>query len=567
MNGTVLISTHRLEVAGNLRKAFQSQGYGTDLVPAPEHLARDGESPVALVLTGEREADGQAWAGAADQLGFSLVTVLNGDGWDARGKELGAVERFGGGADADEVAFTVHRSIQRRRLQESIGIIGESEPMREVLARIIQIAPVESTVLITGESGTGKELVARGIHQLSPRRHRGFLAVNVAALSESLLESELFGHEKGAFTGAIDARRGFFEIAHRGTLFLDEIGEMPLSTQTKLLRVLEQREFMRVGGEKPIRVDVRIICATNRRLRDQVLSGDFRRDLYYRLNILNVTLPPLRDRREDVPVLIDHFVRDLVSRMDRSFSGISPEAMELLKAYDWPGNVRELRNLVESMVVLSPGREVGPRDIPEELRTGRRSALLPVPFQPHAIESEADAGSRGDGPSSDRSPAEGPGGLRPEMEFVFRTLMDMRVDMDELRREFEAYREEVEDRLDGEEGSGWLLSPAGGVEVGVRTAPRLVGRGDADAEEGGAESTRSVTTEGSTPDRVNDEARGEDRTGRVVFEPGMTMDELEERAIRSMLRETDGNRRLAAEALGIGERTLYRKIKTYGIDV
>ncbi|MEX0842860.1 MAG: helix-turn-helix domain-containing protein, partial [Gemmatimonadota bacterium] len=293
--------------------------------------------------------------------------------------------------------------------------------------------------------------------------------------------------------------------------------------------------------------------------------GDFRRDLYYRLNILNVALPPLRDRREDVPVLIDHFVRDLVSRMDRSFSGISPEAMELLKAYDWPGNVRELRNLVESMVVLSPGREVGPRDIPDELRTGRRSALLPVPFQPHAI--EADAGSRGGEPSSDRSPAERPGGLRPEMEFVFRTLMDMRVDMDELRREFEAYREEVEDRLEGEEGSGWLLSPAEGVEVGRRTAPRLVGRGDADVEEGGAESTRSVTTEGSTPDRVNEDTRGEDRTRRVVFEPGMTMDELEEQAIRSMLSETDGNRRLAAEALGIGERTLYRKIKTYGIDV
>ncbi len=563
MNGTVLISTHRLEPAGTLREAFQAQGYRTDLVPSPDYLDQDQEA-VLVVLTGERTGDGPEWVAAARGAGLPLVTVLPGENWDSRGKELGAVERFGSGADSDEVAFTAHRIIQRRRLQGSIGIIGESESMREVLERIIQIAPVESTVLITGESGTGKELVARGIHQLSSRRHRGFVAVNVAALSESLLESELFGHEKGAFTGAIDLRRGFFEIAHRGTLFLDEIGEMPLSTQTKLLRVLEQREFMRVGGEESIRVDVRIICATNRRLRERVASGDFRRDLYYRLNILNVSLPPLRERREDVPVLIDHFVRDLASRMDRSFSGISPEAMEILKAYDWPGNVRELRNLVESMVVLSPGKEVGARDIPDEIRTGRRSMLLPVPFHRPELEPGPESGSRGDGSTRSRSPAdEEPGRLRPELEFVFRTLMEMRVDMDDLRREFEAYREEVEERLDGVEASGWLLSPVEGVQVGVRS-PSPAGRTGAE-EDAGVEPSGGPR-EDEARGRLEDEASEGGEGGRVVFEPGMTMDELEERAIRSMLRETEGNRRLAAEGLGIGERTLYRKIKKYGID-
>ena len=196
-------------------------------------------------------------------------------------------------------------AIERRRLQHLTGIVGETDAIREALERVVQIAPVAATVLVTGESGTGKELVARGIHALSPRRHKPFIAVNVAALSETLLESELFGHEKGAFTGAIDARRGLFELADGGTIFLDEIGEMPLATQTKLLRVLEQREFHRVGGEKTIRVDVRIVAATNQDLRQLVAIGEFRRDLYFRLNVLHIDLPALRERRDDIPLLVE----------------------------------------------------------------------------------------------------------------------------------------------------------------------------------------------------------------------------------------------------------------------
>ncbi len=212
--------------------------------------------------------------------------------------------------------------------------------------RVSQYAPVHSTVLIEGESGTGKELIARAIHDLSARASKPFIAVNCAALTESLLESELFGHEKGAFTGATSLRKGHFEIADRGTLLLDEVGEMPLSTQVKLLRVLEEREFMRVGGSTPIRVDVRVLASTNRDLESAVEAGEFRRDLYYRLNVLNVRMPPLRERRDDIPLLIHHFVQEFCTQNDRQFVGITDEAMSVLKNYDWPGNVRELRNLV-----------------------------------------------------------------------------------------------------------------------------------------------------------------------------------------------------------------------------
>jgi transcriptional regulator with PAS, ATPase and Fis domain len=225
-------------------------------------------------------------------------------------------------------------------------------------------------VLIEGESGTGKELVARALHRLSSRRNKPFIAVNVGALPETLLESELFGHEKGAFTGAAERRIGRFELADTGTLFLDEIGEIPIATQVKLLRVLEEREFVRLGGVQPIRVNVRVIAATNRPLRQHVDEGSFRTDLFYRLNVLNIHLPPLRERPEDVPHLVRKFISDYSAEHDRPFHGISAEAMQLLADYPWPGNVRELRNLIESMVVLSPGREIRPDDLPRQIRDG-----------------------------------------------------------------------------------------------------------------------------------------------------------------------------------------------------
>src|SRR6476469_6590295 len=256
---------------------------------------------------------------------------------------------------------------ERFRLDRIVGAHGS---MQDVFRMVQKVAASTSTVLLYGESGTGKELVARAIHHESERRGRPFYAVNVAALPETLLESELFGHEKGAFTGAAERRLGRFELANGGTLFLDEIGEIPPSTQVRLLRVLEEREFTRVGGVAPISVDVRVVAATNQPLRQRVEEGLFRSDLYYRLNVLSMYLPPLRERVDDIPILVRRFVKDYSKQHDRSFHGISAEAMQLLMSYGWPGNVRELRNLVESMVVLAPGREIQASDIPREISEG-----------------------------------------------------------------------------------------------------------------------------------------------------------------------------------------------------
>ena len=275
---------------------------------------------------------------------------------------------------------TARRLIDRRHLQERTGIVGESDSIQEVLVKIEQMAPVSSTVLVQGESGSGKELVAKGLHDLSRRRNEAFITVNCAALPETLLESELFGHEKGAFTGAAERRLGRFELADGGTIFLDEIGEIPLSTQVKLLRVLESRTFFRVGGTQPIKVDVRVVAATNRALRDAVTLGEFRDDLYYRLNVLNIYLPPLRERRGDIPLLVRRFIREFAKTHDRPFRGITAEAMQRLVNAPWPGNVRQLRNLVESMVVLAPGAEIRASDIPADVLEGpaSTSGLLPM---------------------------------------------------------------------------------------------------------------------------------------------------------------------------------------------
>jgi len=263
----------------------------------------------------------------------------------------------------------------RRELDEHFGlenIVGRSPPMQEVFDMIRQVAPTRATVLIEGESGTGKELVARAIHRLSPRAAGPFVAVHCAALAPSLLESELFGHEKGAFTGAVEMRRGRFEMADGGTIFLDEVAEIDPSVQVKILRVLEERAFERVGGEQTIEVDVRLLAATNRNLEEMVRQGRFREDLFFRLHVVKILLPPLRERREDIPLLCDHFLRLFARENHKQIEGITPEAMEILVNYDWPGNVRELRNVIERMVVMARGSRVGVRELPPEIR--RRSS-------------------------------------------------------------------------------------------------------------------------------------------------------------------------------------------------
>ena len=400
----------------------------------------------------------QLWAGTA-VVGLSDVDE---DGMVDRLRGLGYSEVYIKPIVAEEVAGGVRRLADRQALARETGLYGESESIREVLVKVEQMAPVSSTVLIEGESGTGKELVARAMHRLGPRRGGGrpFIAVNVGALPETLLESELFGHEKGAFTGAAERRIGRFELADKGTLFLDEIGDIPPATQVKLLRVLEEREVTRVGGTQPIPVDVRVITATNRPLRLQVEERTFRPDLYYRLNVLSVYLPPLRERREDIPILVRRFIQEFAAQHDRPFHGISADALQILVDYNWPGNVRELRNLVESMVVLSPGHEIGPADIPREIRAGADGVVarfLPV---------HVGLGLGG------RDGVEG-----RELEFIVRSLVELKLQVEELRRRTEQLAE---------------AASGGAVGVGLGAGGDLGAGQNAPAFEGGRDGARGL---------------------------------------------------------------------------
>lgn len=258
----------------------------------------------------------------------------------------------------------------QRRLDERFGfegVIGDSPQMREVIERLKRIAPTNATVLIQGETGTGKELVAQAIHQNSPRKAKPFVALNCAALSENILESELFGHVKGAFTDASSDRVGKFEYANGGTLFLDEVGDMPLATQIKLLRVLENGEITRVGSNDPIKVNVRILSATNRNLEDAIAAGTFRSDLYHRLKVVTIRLPSLRERIQDLPALVDHFIKLLGKKHGKTIRGVSSAARRRLLSFDWPGNVRQLRNVIESMIVVDYDGLLDLDDLPEEL--------------------------------------------------------------------------------------------------------------------------------------------------------------------------------------------------------
>jgi Nif-specific regulatory protein len=262
----------------------------------------------------------------------------------------------------------------RREIELAFDMVGESSAMRDLFQMIGRVAPAETTVLILGESGTGKELVARAVHKNSPRADGPFVAINCAALTETLLESELFGHEKGAFTGAVAQKRGRIELAEGGTLFLDEVGELAASLQAKLLRVLQNREFERVGGGRTLRADVRVIAATNRDLQQAVREGKFRQDLYYRLNVIAVRTPALREHREDIVPLATHFARRFAARAARTLEGVSPAARSCLMQYDWPGNVRELENAIERAVVLGSGEWILPEDLPDEIAEVRAAA-------------------------------------------------------------------------------------------------------------------------------------------------------------------------------------------------
>ncbi|HZZ72207.1 MAG TPA: sigma-54 dependent transcriptional regulator, partial [Pirellulales bacterium] len=268
-----------------------------------------------------------------------------------------------------------------QRLDEKFGfegVVGSSTQMNAVIDRLKRIAPTDATVLIQGDTGTGKELVAQAIHQNSPRKHKPFVALNCAALSENILESELFGHIKGAFTDASTDRIGKFEFAHGGTLFLDEVGDMPLATQIKLLRVLESGEITRVGSNDPIKVNVRILSATNRNLEDFIERGEFRRDLYHRLKVVTIVLPRLTDRSQDIPLLIDYFMKQFAKKHHKAIKSMSTAARRRLMAYDWPGNVRQLRNTIESMIVVDFDEVLDVDDLPSEFTMPHETAVEPI---------------------------------------------------------------------------------------------------------------------------------------------------------------------------------------------
>lgn len=377
------------------------------------------------------------------------------------------------------------------QLQERWGIIGNSLEIREIVDTIHQVGPTDITVLVSGESGVGKEVIAKAIHRASKRAQKPMISVNAGAIPEGIIESELFGHEKGAFTGAGETRKGYFELADGGTIFLDEIGELPIGTQVKFLRVLENGEYMRVGSATPRRVDVRAIAATNKDLEAEVRHGRFRSDLFFRLRSINLRVPPLRERREDIPLFVAEFARQISEKNGITFTGISTEAMDVLMNYHWPGNVRELRNVVESMLVLERGKPLdaaSARKYLSDLHENGRN--LPV----HTY----------------RSPEQ------VERELIYRALLDVKSDIMEIRR--------MLDQNPSRPAPAAAIHPDSYIEAKVDT---------------------------------------ENHDNGERFVP---LDEMERRMIVGALDRFNGNRRLAARALKISERTLYRKIKEFGLE-
>ncbi len=374
--------------------------------------------------------------------------------------------------------------LNTKSFQEEHGIIGESVEMQKIVEVVQQVAPTDITVLITGESGVGKEVIAKAIHAASTRSKKPLITVNAGAIPEGIIESELFGHERGSFTGAAGERKGYFELADNGTIFLDEIGELPLAAQVKFLRILENGEFLRVGSSIPRRVNVRVLAATNKDLEVEVRHNRFRSDLYFRLRSVNIAIPPLRKRVEDIPLLFHAFAAEFAQKNNVKFGGISDEAMAVLKSYHWPGNVRELRNVVESMLVLEAGKFLQAEDVKKYLKE---------------FPSASSAGRN--------LPAvTGKSVEQAERELILRALLEIKADLMELRHG-------IQEQL---------------AQVAAAQQP-------------------------SDPMAIQ-------------ADTSLSLTEMERRLIAEALHRFKGNRRAAARALNISERTLYRKIKEYNIE-
>ena len=399
--------------------------------------------------------------------------------------------------------------IDLQRLQKQSGIIGTSEKISEVISMIAQVAPVDISVLVTGESGCGKEVIAKSIHKHSKRSFTPMVTVNCGAIPEGIIESELFGHKKGSFTGASDDRKGYFEQANKGTIFLDEIGEAPLETQVKLLRVLETGEYMRVGESKVRRTDVRVIAATNKILSDLVKKEKFRQDLYYRLKTVNIHIPSLRERVEDINPFVERFALEFTRSNEILYRGFMPDAVRIMKQYDWPGNVRELKNFVEKIMVLEKGERITSEMVSRELDDVLNEPILDNLKLPIAVDKTSE---------------------QAEIDIILRQLFSLKQDTEMIRA------------ILSSESDNSLISVSPIIKNDNLKIINPIN-----------DISLEVTEDGQP--LIRDDAIGEIR-----------MKDLEKEAIIRTLRFYNNNRRKTAKSLGVSERTLYRKIEDYKLE-
>ena len=416
-----------------------------------------------------------------------------------------------------------------QQVKQRFGIIGNHAGLNRALEKALRVAATEIAVLVTGESGVGKENIPKIIHQFSPRKHGKYIAVNCGAIPEGTIDSELFGHEKGAFTGATASRSGYFEVADGGTIFLDEVGELPLPTQVRLLRVLENGEFFKVGSSKVQKTNVRIVAATNVDMQEAIAKEKFREDLYYRLSTVEIAIPPLRDRKEDIPLLFRKFAADFAEKYRMPPLRLDEHAQHALQQYRWSGNIRQLRNIAEQMSVLETEREIGPHVL--------RSYLPEQRQLPSVVSKEKSGG----------------GDFASEREILYKVLFDMRADLNDLKKLTHALIEEGSSAATMEKNQG-LIDKIYGDET--REAPKGL--------------PIASTVDVATPDQeleISKVAPSDkyDYAETAVEEEPLSLLDKEIEMIKQALSRSKGKRKKAAEELGISERTLYRKIKQYNL--
>ena len=410
-----------------------------------------------------------------------------------------------------------------QQIKLRFGIIGNSPLLNRALEIASQVAPTDISVLVTGESGTGKEIIPQVIHHLSSRKHGEYIAVNCGAIPEGTIDSELFGHEKGSFTGASASREGYFQVADGGTIFLDEVAELPMQTQVRLLRVLETGEFIRVGSSKVIKTDVRVVAATNENMQKAIASGKFREDLFYRLSIVPISLPPLRERKEDIHLIFRKFSADFADKYRMPAIKLTPDAVELVNQYNWPGNVRQLKNVVEQISVIETEREI--------------DGLKLASFLPKTYESTpALAGSKSEETYSER-------------ELMYKFLFDMKGDLNELKK------------LVLE-----IVNKNGDIQL-TTDQTAMVKRMYTDVEDGTARRALPAPTNNNETPYQFGQAPVEEFEVHEEVEESLSLEDREKELIEKALEKHRGKRKYAAEELGISERTLYRKIKEYNLNL